>query len=221
MPSYLRLRRALRDALTLQSEAIAQVVYLIPENVRGYNCKLNGCERPAYARRLCNAHYVRRRNGKDLHVPLRARRISGTCWKCGGSTPTSLNAGWGLCANHYTRGRRLIIKRAAMKVFGELCCTCGKRFQASAFDFHHRNGKTDKKHALAYMMINGSVDDIAKELAKCDLICANCHRIEHSIDDDEHWIPTKNEINRCQRTRQQKLKAAAPPRRGALAYALT
>jgi len=45
-------------------------------------------------------------------------------------------------------------------------------------DFHHND--EDKEIAIADTMKRGwSKDRIAKEIKKCDPVCANCHRIIH------------------------------------------
>lgn len=44
-------------------------------------------------------------------------------------------------------------------------------------DFDHRPG-TKKNQCVGTLFANHAKDDvIAREVAKCDLICANCHRI--------------------------------------------
>lgn len=46
--------------------------------------------------------------------------------------------------------------------------------------FHHRN-KSDKRKNVGLMCHTGSsVTRLLEEIAKCDVLCANCHRIEHN-----------------------------------------
>ncbi len=48
----------------------------------------------------------------------------------------------------------------------------------SALDFHHSNG--DKEFGIATATNRGfSIDRIKKEIDKCAVLCANCHRLEH------------------------------------------
>lgn len=62
---------------------------------------------------------------------------------------------------------------------GKKCVRCGFD-NPIALDFHHRN-PADKKFAISRACISGiGKDRLDKEIAKCDLLCANCHRIEHS-----------------------------------------
>lgn len=57
---------------------------------------------------------------------------------------------------------------------------CGQKFPPCAMDFDHRAGET--KIADIARLINNTVpwEKIEAEMAKCDLVCANCHRIRTS-----------------------------------------
>lgn len=57
------------------------------------------------------------------------------------------------------------------------CQDCGNSFDICCMDFDHRDG-TDKKYNIGSMFAHHySRELIEQELAKCDLVCANCHRI--------------------------------------------
>jgi hypothetical protein len=57
------------------------------------------------------------------------------------------------------------------------CCDCGKSFEVCCMDFDHREG-TEKEYNVGTMFAHHySKELIEKELGKCDLVCANCHRI--------------------------------------------
>ena len=56
------------------------------------------------------------------------------------------------------------------------CSRCGGVFPNCVMDFDHRD-PTEKKHCVAQMM-GYSWGRILEEIAKCDLLCANCHRIK-------------------------------------------
>lgn len=57
------------------------------------------------------------------------------------------------------------------------CHDCGGTFQTCCMDFDHRPG-TEKKYCLGSMFAHHySRELIEIELAKCDLVCSNCHRI--------------------------------------------
>lgn len=58
------------------------------------------------------------------------------------------------------------------------CVRCGFDHIA-ALQFHHRD-PSDKDLAVAEAVKRGwSISRIEKEIAKCDVLCANCHAIEH------------------------------------------
>ena len=63
----------------------------------------------------------------------------------------------------------------------ELCCrACGFDTHPCALDFHHQDG-SDKDAEVSKLVQNGrSRERILNEIAKCIVLCANCHRIEHN-----------------------------------------
>jgi len=57
------------------------------------------------------------------------------------------------------------------------CSICGENHPAT-IDFHHKIGK--KENGISKMVADGySIDRIEKELEKCAVLCANCHRKVH------------------------------------------
>ena len=55
------------------------------------------------------------------------------------------------------------------------CTDCGKEFHWFAMDFDHLR---DKDVELSLMQTNSySLDRIKKEIAKCEVVCAVCHRL--------------------------------------------
>lgn len=58
------------------------------------------------------------------------------------------------------------------------CIRCGEN-DPVCLHFHHRN-KADKKSNIAtYVFAASSLEKFIAELHKCDVLCANCHTIEH------------------------------------------
>lgn len=55
------------------------------------------------------------------------------------------------------------------------CVDCGRRFPPSAMDFDHRDAGT-KRVAVSRMIGRAGTAAIMAEVAKCDIVCANCHR---------------------------------------------
>lgn len=57
-------------------------------------------------------------------------------------------------------------------------CKCGES-DPCALDFHHKNSE-DKLFTLSSAAYKGrSFKEIEEEIAKCDILCANCHRKLH------------------------------------------
>lgn len=57
------------------------------------------------------------------------------------------------------------------------CADCCGLFQTCCMDFDHRDGE-QKKHNVGSMFAHHySRELIESEVAKCDLVCANCHRV--------------------------------------------
>lgn len=162
---------------------------LLAENSRlytGYSpkknfkpCSVDGCKNTVYSSGLCNAHYIRKRLGKDMAAPIRhnwKEEGEKKCGECG--TPTGTKGGWGLCKAHYNKRRREVIRRVCIEEMGGKCAKCGGIFPSYVYDFHHRD-PSEKEDAIGNYINNWSVKRMAKEVVKCDLLCANCHRIEH------------------------------------------
>ena len=57
------------------------------------------------------------------------------------------------------------------------CAKCGFSHPA-ALDFHHVD-PSEKERAVSYFQKNGQFAKAMKEIEKCIVLCANCHRIHH------------------------------------------
>lgn len=87
--------------------------------------------------------------------------------------------------NHKSSEKKYVFKRKQeIKKWFEnykaslFCSKCGEKHPA-IIDFHHLNGK-EKENGISFMVANGySVEKIMKEMSKCGVLCANCHRKEH------------------------------------------
>lgn len=58
----------------------------------------------------------------------------------------------------------------------EPCLDCGERFPHYVMDFDHRDGE-QKEGIISRLANQLSVRRLEAELKKCDLVCANCHRM--------------------------------------------
>lgn len=55
------------------------------------------------------------------------------------------------------------------------CMDCGVRYPPYVMDFDHRDPGT-KKFNIALVNKISSVKALIEEIAKCDVVCSNCHR---------------------------------------------
>jgi len=62
----------------------------------------------------------------------------------------------------------------------QVCKRCGFNKHPIALHFHHRDPVT-KSFAIASRVGNVGLSTLQAEIAKCDVLCANCHAIEHIV----------------------------------------
>lgn len=63
------------------------------------------------------------------------------------------------------------------------CMDCGIRYPAPVMEFDHRPGVEKVRHISGMVSARSrySLNDIREEIAKCDVVCANCHRMRTAI----------------------------------------
>jgi hypothetical protein len=75
--------------------------------------------------------------------------------------------------------RRTAYRRDHGKLLAELrtvpCFDCGRTFPYFVMQFDHRDA-TNKRYVVAQMVGRVGTQTILDEVAKCDVLCANCHR---------------------------------------------
>lgn len=59
------------------------------------------------------------------------------------------------------------------------CASCGEN-RLPCLDLHHFD-PASKEYNIAHLITYGSMAKLKAELAKCIVLCANCHRLLHSI----------------------------------------
>ena len=72
--------------------------------------------------------------------------------------------------------RRDTCKEVLLEVKGAPCLDCGVVYPHYVMDFDHRDGAT-KKSDVSRLARDGMLEAMLEEIGKCDLVCANCHRI--------------------------------------------
>jgi L-lysine 2,3-aminomutase len=76
----------------------------------------------------------------------------------------------------YSRKRRQEFRAEINKIKAITPCKdCGKNFPPECMDLDHLG---EKKKAVSHMVSDGySREALSKEVSKCEVVCANCHRI--------------------------------------------
>lgn len=67
----------------------------------------------------------------------------------------------------YRKKREYILKAKDVP-----CMDCGKRYPSFVMDFDHR----DRATKICQVPESRSYSKLIEEIAKCDIVCANCHR---------------------------------------------
>lgn len=156
------------------------------------SCSLSDCIAPRYSSGFCEDHYYRWRfYGDPTH--LRTRRRSGStvglrhkiCTVCGQDklmdlfmvSRQSLDGRTSLCQSCVNL-RAALRHRRSKKFVNNLknapCLDCGLTFPPVCMDFDHVRGHK-RKNVSAMNAFSASV--VTNEIAKCDLVCAVCHRV--------------------------------------------
>jgi hypothetical protein len=136
-------------------------------------CAFPSCERQAIAHGLCAAHYYQARNGLDLR-PIRPKRYDGReCSVEGCRRPAKSN---GLCYTHWMAARRRVTNAIKLE---RGCADCGYCEHAEALEFHHVDPAG--KDYIVGAMAGWRLDRVLAEVDKCEVLCANCHRIRHAV----------------------------------------
>lgn len=78
----------------------------------------------------------------------------------------------------YQKLRGLKRKIELIELKGGCCERCGYDKNVAAFDFHHKD-PTKKDFSISSSGNTRAWEVIKKELDKCIMVCANCHREIH------------------------------------------
>ena len=137
-------------------------------------CKADECEEKHFSYGYCKLHSSRYRHGIDLYREYRPIDGSRGCEITGCE---SQHYGNGYCTNHYGRVLRGERKRALVAQLGGKCQDCNGEFPSECFDFD--NVLDEPGHtAISRLLSRNAPDEVIQtELTRCQLVCANCHRI--------------------------------------------
>lgn len=91
------------------------------------------------------------------------------------------NKEWRLINKGYVLEQQRLYKRErklqSIAYLGGKCQKCSNEYHPSVYEFHHRD--PEDKDRDPSKMLSLSWERLEAELNKCDLLCANCHRLVH------------------------------------------
>lgn len=76
---------------------------------------------------------------------------------------------------HYQKGFRKRRRELLQMLKSGPCQKCGVDYPHYVKDFHHRDGSPVFRIS-GNKALHRSLESVLSEIAKCDLLCANCHR---------------------------------------------
>lgn len=75
-----------------------------------------------------------------------------------------------------SRTQRVVLRTILIEHKAKPCMDCGESYPYYVMDFDHVRGV--KAHNISKMVSHrDSVKALLEEIAKCDLVCSNCHRV--------------------------------------------
>jgi hypothetical protein len=81
--------------------------------------------------------------------------------------------------NHFPGYKRRYDEVLAIKLLSGGCAYCGWNIHPEVLQFHHRK-PLEKENQVSRLVNDGRpMDEILKEIEKCDIICPNCHTFKH------------------------------------------
>lgn len=84
-----------------------------------------------------------------------------------------------ICTGEQTIERQRNFKIHCVKYKGEKCSICNYNKCINALEFHHLD-PSQKDFSISNVKLYSFSETVKKELDKCILVCANCHREIHS-----------------------------------------
>ena len=84
-----------------------------------------------------------------------------------------------ICTNEKPRNKKNNLIKAHFGAWR--CSKCGMEGRPIQFDCHHVRGVKKFRVSQYFRKSKDSEKVFIEELEKCDLLCANCHRLEHDV----------------------------------------
>lgn len=128
-------------------------------------------------------------------IPLNVNQVKIRCISNMG--PTSKAARKAINARYYQKNKEDRYKRnkkAREKSIeflisvkkNAICCDCHRSYHPEVMEFDHVRG--EKRECVSVMVYRQgfSISEIKKEIEKCDIVCANCHRMRTVLRKSSH-----------------------------------
>lgn len=109
--------------------------------------------------------------------PLRRNQTKYCCKRCSYKQSSNVYQNY-----EAQKARALSRKRMFVLRLGGKCSRCGYNKNLAALEFHHIDPREKDLKLDSRRMGNHAIEILEVEVAKCVLLCANCHREEHHPD---------------------------------------
>ena len=122
----------------------------------------------------------------DISYRAKKKRVDdGFCGFCGKLRENTTNTH--ICNNCSIELSKELVSRSkkhkkmAVELLGGKCNRCNyKNENLSVYDFHHKDPSMKEHQIGRHLLKKKYWKNIEPEILKCELLCANCHRLEHN-----------------------------------------
>lgn len=137
-------------------------------------CNVTGCYNKRNAKGYCSLHYARSVRGTRMEQQVRLYDSSRVCNILDCYEPHGYN---GYCSKHARRLLNNRRKEEMVSLFGGKCHDCGDDFPPHVFDFDNIEDGPGHTSIGRLMSRGAPMSRLLEELKRCEMVCANCHRI--------------------------------------------
>lgn len=177
-PNNARAYKPIDHRRKLTDEQIAKAVEM---RLAGHTLKAIGAALGVTAQAVCyvtraaldpikHAEAAKRRNMAQLAKTATGAKIRSVL--TGQSSPDP--AAKARANREYMKRRRIARRALVDKIKSAPCADCGNSFAPHVMQFDHRPG-SDKRFNIGERLVGVPEDALIEEIAKCDVVCANCH----------------------------------------------
>lgn len=85
------------------------------------------------------------------------------------------------------RRRRRELKKELVAYFGGSCARCDTILPIECFDFHHTDPRMKDFSVSQEALCRYKWERVLEEASKCLMLCANCHRTVHALNEENYF----------------------------------